>query len=59
MDRIGEAPAYSQGLEFAVSMFLRGMEPENKLVLARRMLQVFAHLEQQALDELGAAERKG
>jgi hypothetical protein len=34
-------------------MFLRGMDPESKLVLARRMQQVFAHLEREALEEMG------
>jgi hypothetical protein len=57
-NELGEAPAYSKGLEFAVAMFLRGMDPENKLVLARRMVQVFSHLEREALDELGL-EREG
>jgi len=52
-NEIGEAPAYSKGLEFAVAMFLRGMDPADKLVLARRMKQVFAHLESEALNELG------
>ncbi len=52
-DRLGDAPAYSQGLEAVLSMLLRSMDPADKLRLARRMLQVFSHLEAEALDELG------
>jgi hypothetical protein len=51
------APAYSQGLEFTLALLLRGMDPEHKLMLARRMGEVFSHLEQEALRELGGADR--
>jgi hypothetical protein len=50
------APSYSAGLEFAVGLLLRSMEPAHKLILARRMLDVFRFVEGQALQELSGAK---
>jgi hypothetical protein len=54
------APEYSRGLEFTLNLLLRGIDPARKLLLSRRMQEVFQHVERQALVELGAErERAG